>query len=588
MVARLLAGRGHGSELLLQHLIAIQQTYSHVPPAAIEALAMAMGVSPAYILTVIDFYAFLHLRPRGDFDILFSDNITDQMSGSEGLRAQLCKRLGVGLEESRGDGRVTVGVTSCTGMCDQGPALLVNGLAVTSLTPRRIDQIAELVQTGVPLGKWPPRLFHVQDPVQRVGALLSHAEMMGSGLQRFLELGAVGALEELATAGLRGRGGAGFATAIKWRICRDTVSDERYLVCNADEGEPGTFKDRVLLQRYPDQIFKSMTIAAGIVGACRGYLYLRGEYRYLLTRLEAVLARRREQGLLGCDIAGRPGFDFDIDIHLGAGAYVCGEESALMESLEGQRGVVRKRPPYPVVSGIRGRPTVVNNVETLLAAACIVEWGGRWFRGSGTPESTGSKILSVSGDVARPGVYEYDFGTPVSQVLSDSGGNGAQAVQVSGAAGVTLAPCEFHRALSFEDLPSAGAFMVLGPGRDLLAMNRNFARFFAHESCGLCTPCRVGGRLLVDLVEKVAAGKASAYDLEEMRNLGILMRQTSHCGLGTTAANHILDSLDKFPDTFQRCLGGRDYSPAFDLDGALTEARTLSGRTDAGAHWGVV
>ncbi len=584
MVARLLASRGHGPELVLQHLIAIQQAFSHVPRAAVDALSTAMGVTRSRILAAIDFYAFLHARPRGDFDILFSDNITDRMLGSEGLCARLCKRLGVGLGEPRGDGRVTIGLTSCTGMCDQGPAMLVNGFAVTALTPQRIDRIAERVEAGVPLAHWPPKFFVVQDNIHRVGDLLSHAEKMDAGLQRFLELGLAGALGELEASGLRGRGGAGFTTARKWRICRDTASDERYLVCNADEGEPGTFKDRVLLNRYADLIFKGMTLGAGIVGARQGYLYLRGEYRYLLPHLESVLARRREQGLLGRDIAGQPGFDFEIDIHLGAGAYICGEESALIESLEGQRGVVRKRPPYPVVSGFLGRPTVVNNVETLLAAACIIEFGGHWFRGAGTPESTGSKILSVSGDVARPGIYEYSFGTPVSQILADCGGSGAQAVQVSGAAGVTLAPSEFHRALSFEDLPTAGAFMVLGPGRDLLDMTRNFARFFAHESCGFCTPCRVGCRLLEALVEKVAAGKASAYDLEEMRHLGVLMRQTSACGLGTTAANHVLDSLDKFPDTFQRRLSGRDYTPAFDLDDALAEARALSGRTDAGAH----
>ena len=584
MVGGLLAARGHEPELLLQHLIAIQQAYSYVPETAIDALSAAMGVTRSRIRASIDFYSFLHTRPRGVFDILFSDNITDRLQGSEGLRARLCNGLGVTLGDPRSDGRVTVGLTSCTGMCDQGPALLVNGLAVTALTPRRIDRIAELVEAGLPLEHWPPKFFVVQDNIHRVGDLLSNAEKMGAGLQRFLELGPAGAMAELEASVLRGRGGAGFTTALKWRICRDTASDERYVVCNADEGEPGTFKDRVLLNRYADLIFKGMTLCAGIVGARRGYLYLRGEYRYLVPHLEEVLARRRGQGILGQDIAGQAGFDFDIDIHLGAGAYVCGEESALIESLEGRRGVVRKRPPYPVVSGFLGRPTVVNNVETFLAAASIIEWGGHWFRGAGTQQSTGSKLLSISGDVARPGIYEYDFGTPVSQILADCGGSGAQAVQVSGAAGVTLAPAEFHRSLSFEDLPIAGSFMVLGRERDLMDMTRNFARFFAHESCGFCTPCRVGCRLLEALVEKVAAGKASAYDLEELRNLGNLMRQTSYCGLGTTAANHVRDILDKFPDTFHRRLSGPDYTPAFDLDGALSVARAISGRTDAGAH----
>ena len=585
MVAGLLTFGGKEPEHLLQHLIAIQQAYSHVPEVAIEALSTAMGVTRSRIHACIDFYAFLHARPRGDYDILFSDNITDRMLGSEALCQRLCQRLAVTRDETRADGRVRVGLTSCTGMCDQGPAILVNGLAIPTLTSERIERIAELVEAGVPLEHWPPEFFIVQDNIQRAGDLLRNAERMNPGLERFLALGPQAALGELDASVLRGRGGAGFTTALKWRICRDSPGEERVVVCNADEGEPGTFKDRVLLSRYPDLIFKGMTLCAGIVGARKGYLYLRGEYRHLLPRLYWVLSQRRERGLLGWDIGGQPGFHFDIEIHLGAGAYVCGEESALIESLEGKRGVVRKRPPYPVVSGYQGKPTVVNNVETFLAAAQIIEWGSHWFRGEGTPQSTGSKILSVSGDVARPGIYEYPFGTPVTRVLEDCGGTGARAVQVSGAAGVTLSPAEFSRTLSFEDLPTAGSFMVLGPDRDLMDMTRNFARFFAHESCGFCTPCRVGNRLLEALVEKVAAGKASAYDLEEMRQIGNLMRQASYCGLGTTAANHVRDILDKFPDTFQRRLRpGSDFTPAFDLDAALAAARAITGRNDAGAH----
>ena len=583
-VADLLAEEGLEPERLLQHLIALQHTFSHVPETAMGALSAALGVPRSRIRAAVDFYAFLHAEPRGNFDILFSDNITDRLAGSEALRDRLCQRLGVRLGEPRPDGRVTVDLTSDTGMCDQGPALLVNGLPVPRLTAGRIDAIATLVEAASPLADWPPELFTVTDQIHRTDLLLGEPSGGEAGLARFLDLGADAALRELEIANLRGRGGAGFTTALKWRICRESAGDEHYVICNADEGEPGTFKDRVLLSHYADPVVEGMTLCAGILGARRGYVYLRGEYRYLLPHLQAILARRRERGLLGRDILGQAGFDFDIEIHLGAGAYVCGEESALIESLEGKRGITRKRPPYPVVSGFRERPTVVNNVETFLAAARIIAHGGDWFRGEGTRDSAGSKILSVSGDVARPGIYEYPFGTPVSQVLVDAGGTQAQAVQVSGAAGITLAPWEFDRCLAFEDLPTAGAFMVLGPDRDLLEMNRNFARFFAHESCGFCTPCRVGGRLLEALVEKVAAGRASAYDLEEIRHLGGLMRQASYCGLGQTAPNHLLDVLDKFPDVFQRRLRDQAYTPAFDLDAALAEARALTGRQDAQAH----
>ncbi len=587
-VARSLESRGLAPEHLLQHLIAVQQQFGWVPPSAVDALAAALDVAHAQVRGAVAFYAFLHDQPRGDFDILFSDNITDRMLGNQRLVGLLAERLGLALDEPRADGRVTIGLTSCTGMCDQGPALLVNGQAVTGLTAARVDRIADLVDEGVPLARWPGAFFRVEDNIRRRGLLLSNPATDGASLRRLLENGADTALTELERSGLRGRGGAGFTTALKWRFCREAEGGDRtvprFVVCNADEGEPGTFKDRVLLTSYTDLVFEGMTLCAGVIGARLGFLYLRGEYRYLVPHLESVLARRRAEGLLGKSILGQADFDFDIAIHLGAGAYICGEESALIESLEGKRGVTRKRPPFPVISGYQDRPTVVNNVETFLAAARVVQWGGYWLRGEGTDQSAGSKILSVSGDCARPGIYEYPFGTPVHRVLTDCGAGEVQAVQVSGAAGTTLAPAEFDRLLAFEDLPTAGSFMIFDRSRDLLELVRNFAAFFAHESCGFCTPCRVGTALLRNLVEKVAAGQASAHDLRELRDLGALMRQASYCGLGHTAPNPVLNTLDKFPAIYQRHLRSADYSPSFDLDAALGPARALTGRDGVADH----
>jgi [NiFe] hydrogenase diaphorase moiety large subunit len=587
-VADSLAFRGREPEHLLQHLIALQHRFGWVPPTAVEILAGALDVTRAQVRSAIAFYAFLHDRPRGAFDILFSDNITDRMLGNRRLAALLGERLGLSPGETRADARVTLGFTSCTGMCDQGPALLVNGLAVTRLSAGRVDRIADLVEEGAPLERWPGELFRVADNIHRPGLLLSNPVTDGAGLRVLLEKGANAALAEVERSGLRGRGGAGFTTALKWRFCREAgqgdPATERFVVCNADEGEPGTFKDRVLLTSYADLVFEGMTLCARVIGARHGFLYLRGEYRHLLPHLESVLARRRVEGLLGSGILGEPGFDFDIAIHLGAGAYICGEESALIESLEGKRGVTRKRPPFPVTSGFKDRPTVVNNVETFLAAARVVQWGGYWLRGEGTDKSAGSKILSVSGDCARPGIYEYPFGTPVHQVLADCGAEHTQAVQISGAAGATLAPSEFDRIIAFEDVPTAGSFMVFDKTRDLLDMVRNFAAFFAHESCGFCTPCRVGAALLRNLVEKVASGQASEYDLGEMRRIGDVMRQGSYCGLGHTAPNPVLNTLDKFPEIYRRRLASADYTPSFDLDAALSEARSLTGRDDAQAH----
>jgi [NiFe] hydrogenase diaphorase moiety large subunit len=268
---------------------------------------------------------------------------------------------------------------------------------------------------------------------------------------------------------------------------------------------------------------------------------------------------------------------------MGAGAYICGEESALIESLEGKRGIARVRPPFPVTHGYRGLPTVVNNVETFMKTAAIAVHGPAWMTTTGTAESTGTKLLSISGDCERPGIYEYPFGVSIRQVLADCGAGDVQAVQVAGAAGTTIGVAEFDRVLAFEDVATGGAFMVFDSSRDMLDMVRNFAHFFTHESCGFCTPCRVGGALLRDLVDKVCDGRAGESDLQEMRGISMLMRQNSQCGLGATAPNHVLHTLEKFPDSYRRRLRHSGVEPAFDLDAALDEARAIAGRTDAAA-----
>jgi [NiFe] hydrogenase diaphorase moiety large subunit len=583
--AELVSGQGSDPHLLLQHLYEIQYRHSFIPPDAVDELAQALAMPAAQIRGVIDFYAFLHQSPRGDYDILFSDSITDHMLGSRALLDRLCERLGVQPGVPRADGRVTVDTTSCTGMCDQGPALLVNGWTLTRLSEERVDHIARLVEAGTPLEQWPEAFFEVEDCIRLPGMLLGDRSAEGAALEALFAKGGDAILDDIEHSGLlRGRGGAGYPTATKWQLCRQAPADRRYVVCNADEGEPGTFKDRVLLNSYADRMVEGMTLCAGIVGATAGFIYLRGEYRFLREPLQRVLARRRESGLLGTGILGRDGFDFDIEIRMGAGAYICGEESSLLNSLEGKRGIARKRPPYPVTHGYLGRPTVVNNVETFIAAALIAVNGAEWFRAAGTEKSTGTKLLSVSGDCDRPGIYEYPFGVTIRQVLQDCGARDPQAVQVAGAAGFTVPERDFDHRLAFEDIPTGGSFMVFGRERDLLEMVRNFSHFFVHESCGFCTPCRVGGVLLRDLVDKVAAGHATEYDLEQMREIGALMRASSQCGLGATAPNPVIDTLDKFPQIYRRRLSSAAYEPAFDLDAALSEARRITGRDDPAAH----
>ena len=571
---------------LVQMLREVQEACNWIPPAAISRLSRELGLPYARIEGVAGFYSFLHTVPVGKYRILFSDNITDRMLGSTVLMERLCNKLWLERGKLSEDGLVSVDTTSCTGLCDQGPAMLVNGLAIARVSAERIDAIVELVRNQTPVSEWPPEFFELSDNIRRADVLLSRQWPAGDAVRAAVARGADGMLAELKRSNLRGRGGAGFTTAVKWESAKNAAGQTRYVVCNADEGEPGTFKDRVLLGTNADLVFDGMTVAAYTIGASKGLLYLRGEYRFLLPALQATLERRRRAGLLGKAVAGVEGFDFEIEIHLGCGAYVCGEESALIESLEGKRGVPRIRPPFPVTCGYLGQPTVVNNVETLCKAALVAINGGEWFAGLGTKQSTGTKLLSISGDVDKPGIYEYPFGVSIDQVLHDCGAGNAQAVQISGASGSCLAMHEFHRKIAFEDVPTAGAFMVFGPNRDMFEVARNFAHFFAHESCGFCTPCRVGTTLVANCLDKIAEGHGTQGEIHEIHKLHRLMHAASHCGLGQTAGNAIADILQKYRPAFERRLKSLDFEPAFDLDLALAPARQMTGRDDAGAHFG--
>ncbi|TVO69339.1 NAD(P)H-dependent oxidoreductase subunit E [Denitromonas ohlonensis] len=575
---------GRRPEYLLQMLIALQEHENWLPPEALTTLAAALDLPRARVEGVVGFYSFLHAEPVGQYRLLFSDNIIDRMCGSEALMARLCHSLWLAPGQVSEDGLVSVDVTSCTGLGDQGPAMLVNGRAIAALNEDRIDIICELIRQKLALDAWPVELFQFEKNIHQRDALLSCTALPGDALRAAIAVGRDAWLSQMQASRLRGRGGAGFTTAVKWLACRNAPATEKIVVCNADEGEPGTFKDRVLLDAHADLVFEGMTLAAWAVGARRGFLYLRGEYLNLRPALEATLARRRAEGWLGASIGGVAGFDFDIEIHLGAGAYVCGEETALLESLEGKRGTPRIRPPFPVTHGYLGLPTVVNNVETLAKCCLIALHGGAAFAATGTAQSAGTKLLSVSGDCARPGIYEFPFGVTVRQVLDACGASDTLAVQVGGAAGITLAPYEFGRRVAFEDVPTAGAFMVFNDTRDMFEVAHNFVRFFAHESCGFCTPCRVGTSLLAGTLDKLAEGKGSPADLLEIEDLDRLLKQASHCGLGSAAPNPVIDGLQKFRPAYERHLMHADFSPAFDLDGALRRARQITGRDDAGAH----
>jgi [NiFe] hydrogenase diaphorase moiety large subunit len=581
----LLARHGHAAHRLVQILREIQTRETWLSRDTLSAVATALKLPLAHVEGVAGFYHFFYDQPVGQYRVLFSDNITDRMGGSEEMARHLRHLLKLEPNKVRADGRVSVSTTSCTGLCDQGPAALINHhQIVTRLTPKRIDHMAALIERQVPVEQWPSEWSRVDDQIRRADVKLGEQPFPGKAIAAAIARGPQGMLDDLKRSKLRGRGGAGYATGTKWQLCRNARSDTHYVVCNADEGEPGTFKDRVLLSSYADTIFEGMTIAAFAIGARKGLMYLRGEYRYLLESLLAAIERRKKQGLLGESILGQSGFDFDIEIHVGAGAYVCGEESALIESLEGKRGTPRIRPPFPVERGYLGQPTTVNNVETFCAAVHIAVHGGAWWAGIGTPQSTGTKIHSISGDCERPGLYEYPFGTRIGRILEDCGANDVQAIQVGGPSGVCVSAMEFGRRIGFEDVHTAGAFMIFDRSRDMFEVAYNFAQFFAHESCGFCTPCRVGTELVVRRMGKLRKGYGSSEDVQILYQLDKLMHGATHCGLGATACNSLRDTIAKFRPAYEQHMKSLHFAPGFDMDAELSQARLATGRDDSGAH----
>lgn len=382
-----------------------------------------------------------------------------------------------------------------------------------------------------------------------VGNKLTFAGMHAdTGLKRAATMTSDEILAQILASGLRGRGGAGFPTAKKWEYARGQQGKEKYVVCNADEGEPGTFKDRLILTDFPDLVFAGMAIAGKAIGAEHGILYLRAEYYWLREHLEKILDWRRSAKLLGKGLFNNTYFNFDISIRMGSGAYICGEETALLESLEGRRGDARNRIPFPVQAGFLGKPTVVNNVETLAWIPCILEKGPGWFSSMGTAKSPGAWLFSVSGDCARPGIYEYPFGTSLLQLLEDVGAVDAKAVQVGGASGLCVPRSGFARTLSAGDLATGGSIIIYGPEQDMFAVAENFQSFFADESCGQCVPCRIGNVRLLAAIRKMRKDGLDPREEAKLRQLAATMRTASKCGLGQSSVKSFLSILDHFKD----------------------------------------
>jgi [NiFe] hydrogenase diaphorase moiety large subunit len=574
---------------LLAMLREVQHIFRCVPAEAITLLAEELDLPRVHVEGTATFYHFLSAEHRGDITIYLNTSATAEMAGGAAVAAAFAEALGTPVGSTTADRRVGLYTTSCIGMSDQEPAALINEVVFTRLTPARVREIVAALQAGTPVRalQGPPGDGRNASPeigaevcnhIRQPGPVFFAPFTPGAALARALAVSSLDVIEDIKRSGLRGRGGAGFSTGQKWASCRATDAESRYVICNADEGEPGTFKDRVVLTECPELIFEGMAVAGYAVEASRGLVYLRGEYAYLLPHLEQVLQSMRDRHLLGRRILGSR-FSFDIRIRLGAGAYICGEESALIESAEGKRGSPRNRPPFPTVSGYRHRPTIVNNVETFGCAARIVEQGWQGFRALGTPASAGVKLFSVAGDCERPGVYELPWGVTLRELLALAGAGPTLAVQVGGPSGVCVPDSAFDRRLCFADLATGGAITIFGAHRDLLSIVHNHMEFFAHETCGFCVPCRAGTTLLQRALEKIMVGNGTSDDLAAIERLGQMVKSGSRCGLGQTAPNPLLSTLEHFrPLYLSKVRTDVDYVSQFNLEYATAESIAVAGR----------
>ncbi|MBA2700214.1 MAG: NAD(P)H-dependent oxidoreductase subunit E [Chloroflexi bacterium] len=567
------SGGGHAARserhLLLPALHAVQDRIGWISQPALNYISRRLSVPPAEAYGVATFYALYSTKPRPSAVAHICDDIACRIAGAERTCEDLERSLGPAGEAAR-DGQIGWLRSPCLGLCDLAPAALITraGDRAMSSTAAPVDAAGVLQRLdGTNVMRPPLPARQAGDPALRLlrrvgvvdpGSLEAYQASGGyRALRRALELGSEAVIAEITAARLMGRGGAAFPTGRKWAAVAAQPVRPHYLVCNADESEPGTFKDRVLLEGDPFAIVEAMTVAGIATGAELGYLFIRGEYPEAERRVSTALAAAREAGLLGNDILGS-GYRFEVVLRRGAGAYICGEETALFEAIEGKRGEPRNKPPYPADVGLFGKPTVVNNVETLANIPLILDIGGAAYAAIGTEASTGPKLFCLSGHVHRPGVYEVDFGATLGDLIELAGGvpggRGIQAILLGGAAGVFVGPEALDLPLTFEATRAAnatlgsGVIMVFDDTVDLVDTLRRVAQFFRDESCGQCVPGRVGTVRQEELLARLAAGsrvRDRDAELVLLREIGQTMRDASICGLGQTASAAIESALGR-------------------------------------------
>jgi len=581
---------------LMDILIDVQEERGYLPPEMLLEIAKRLDVSDVDVNQTVSFYHFFSTTPRGKYAVYLNNSVVADMMGRGKIAETFEREVGCSFGNVSEDGLIGLFDTPCIGMNDQEPAAIVNGTIFTNLTSFRVKEIVRGMRAGRSVEELRAQSLGdgmncsdeihsaVMNNIRMTGPVIFSDYTPGDALAYIAtnKLSPEQVIERVGDSGIRGRGGAGFPTAMKWEFCRRSPSDQRYVFCNADEGEPGTFKDRVLLTERANLVFDGMAVAAYAIGATKGILYLRYEYRYLKDHLEQVLVTMWKNGQLGKNAGGIKGFDFEIRLQFGAGAYVCGEESALIESAEGKRGEPRDRPPFPVEKGFLNKPTIVNNVETLCQAAKVVIKGPEWYRSLGTTGSTGTKVLSVSGDCKFPGIYEIEWGFSVNDILEMVGAESVevQAVQVGGPSGSCIASNEFSRVLSYEDLATGGSLIIIGEQHDLLKIVvHDFIDFFVKESCGSCSTCRALSAMYRKTLDKIIAGNGKRSDIDAMLSW-VPIAKASRCGLGQTAPNPIVSTIKNFRHLYEGKIRNADetFASGFDLNKSVSEAKAAVGR----------
>ena len=543
-----------GRSGLLPALHAAQKIYGWISEPVAAEISRTLRVPLADIHGVIEFYSLFYNKPIGKRIIRVCTDQACALKDADGVLQHLCAHHGLEPNQTSSDLSLTIEASPCLGLCELAPVALVNDQAETNI---------DLKKDSYELGR-PKSIVGGSIRLLTVNCGNGTASLTQYGnypaLAKALGMKPEEVVNEIKASGLVGRGGAAFPTGTKWEGAAKARADQKYVVSNADESEPGTFKDRILLLDDPHRTIEGMTIAWYAIGADKGYFYVRGEYPYILPVLEQALEEAREANLLGKNILGS-GFSFDIEIRVGAGAYICGEETALFESIEGKRGFPRVKPPFPTTHGLFGKPTVINNVETLCNIPLIIAQGAAQYRGIGTEKSPGPKLFCVSGDVPKPGLYEVPFGVTLRELLEMAGGvaNGKslQSVLFGGAAGAFATAEHLDVQMTFEDLRAvglplgSGVVMVFDETRDMRDVLKRLGHFFAHESCGKCYPCQIGTQRQMEILDRLAMGKVLEGDLIRLQDVGWTMTDASLCGLGQTAASAVLSAMKLWPQLFE-------------------------------------